>query len=196
MTMVSTTSLWGLLGNEQADEILHRNHPASASGFISRHYVRRWRIVWLKPLVGQVPSQDHVHSYQRLHLVTYVAALDVPRHIVEQLARLLTAHRRRICSPRRSRALGPSGQAVLVLRWFRERGCVHRLARDAGISQATGYRYLHEAISVLAEQAPDLHTVLEYCRDRQMTHVILEGTLIRSDCVAGLRDNGNDLWFG
>lgn len=30
-----------------------------------------------------------------------------------------------------------------MLRWFRERGCVHCLARDAGISQATGYRYLH-----------------------------------------------------
>lgn len=28
-----------------------------------------------------------------------------------------------------------------------------------------------------------------------MTHVILDGTLIRSDCVAGLRDKGNDLWF-
>lgn len=31
---------------------------------------------------------------------------------------------------------------------------MHRLARDAGISQATGYRYLREVISVLAEQAP------------------------------------------
>ncbi|MCG5213118.1 hypothetical protein MBA17_07545 [Streptosporangium sp. KLBMP 9127] len=33
---------------------------------------------------------------------------------------------------------------MLVLRWFRDRGCVHCLARDAGVSQATGYRYLHE----------------------------------------------------
>ncbi len=28
-----------------------------------------------------------------------------------------------------------------------------------------------------------------------MTHVILDGTLIASDCLAGVRDNGNDLWF-
>ncbi|GGT02648.1 transposase family protein [Nonomuraea spiralis] len=28
-----------------------------------------------------------------------------------------------------------------------------------------------------------------------MTHVILDGTLIASDHVAGLRENGNDLWF-
>ncbi|MFE9169774.1 ATP-binding protein [Streptomyces kebangsaanensis] len=26
---------------------------------------------------------------------------------------------------------------MLVLRWFRERGCVHRPARDAGVPQAT-----------------------------------------------------------
>jgi hypothetical protein len=47
------------------------------------------------------------------------------------------------CSPligvgsalRRARALDPLRQAVLVLRWFRERGCGHCLARDAGVSQ-------------------------------------------------------------
>jgi DDE superfamily endonuclease len=128
-------------------------------------------------------------------LVTYVATLDVPRHVVEYLARLLAAHRRRIGTPRNSRALGPFRQAVLVLRWFRERGCVHCLARDAGVSQATGYRYLHEGIDVLAGQAPDLHEVLDRCRGEGMAHVILDGTLIESDRVAGLRENGNDLWF-
>ncbi|MFF5161527.1 transposase family protein [Streptomyces sp. NPDC000348] len=128
-------------------------------------------------------------------MVPYAAMLDVPRRTVEFLARLLAAHRRRIGTPRRSRALGPFRQAVLVLRWFRERGCVHCLAHDAGISQATGYRYLHEGIDVLADQAPDLHEVLERCRKDGMTHVILDGTLIESDRVAGVRENGNDWWF-
>lgn len=128
-------------------------------------------------------------------MVTYVATLDVPRHVVDHLSRLLAAHRRRIGTPRGSRALGPFRQAVLVLRWFRERGCVHCLARDAGVSQATGYRYLHEGIDVLAERAPDLHEVLDRCRREGMTHVILDGTLIESDRLAGVRDNGNDLWF-
>ncbi|WP_199185865.1 hypothetical protein [Streptomyces carminius] len=72
-------------------------------------------------------------------MVTYRALLDVPRHVVEYLARLLTAHRRRIGTPRGPRALGPFRQAVLVLRWFRHRTCVHCLAHDADISQATGY---------------------------------------------------------
>jgi DDE superfamily endonuclease len=128
-------------------------------------------------------------------LVTYAATLDVPRHAVEFLARLLAAHRRRIGTPKGSRALGPFRQAVLVLRWFRERGCVHCLARDADVSQATGYRYLHEGIDVLAGQAPDLHQVLTRCRREDMTHVILDGTLIESDRLAGVRENGNDLWF-
>jgi hypothetical protein len=128
-------------------------------------------------------------------LVTYVATLDVPRHVVDHLSRLLAAHRRRLHTPRGSRALGPFRQAVLVLRWFRERACVHCLARDAGISQATGYRYLHEGIDVLADQAPDLHDVLNRCRRDGMSHVILDGTLIESDRLAGVRENGNDLWF-
>lgn len=93
------------------------------------------------------------------------------------------------------RALGPFRQAVLDLRWFRERACVHCLARDAGISQATAYRYLHEGIDALADQAPDLHDVLNRRRRDGMTHVTLDGTLIASDRLAGVRDNGNDLWF-
>lgn len=70
-------------------------------------------------------------------MVTYAATLDVPRHIVVHLSRLLAARRRRLGTPRGSRALGTFRQAVLVRRWFRERGCVHCLTKDAGISQAT-----------------------------------------------------------
>ncbi|GAA2111184.1 hypothetical protein [Streptomyces synnematoformans] len=115
--------------------------------------------------------------------------------MVEFLARLLAAHRRRIGTPRGSRALGPFRQAVLVLRWFREAGCVHCLAREAGISQATGYRYLHEGIDLLAARAPDLHEVLARCREKGMTHVVLDGTLISCDRVAGATERGNDLWY-
>jgi hypothetical protein len=132
-------------------------------------------------------------------LVTYAAMLDVPRSVVVCLARLLAAHRRRIGTPRRSRALGPFRQAVLVLRWFREGGCIHCLARGAGVSQATGYRYLHEAIDVLAAQAPELNKVLEDCREKGMSHVILDGTLIRTDRVAGTVLNTKakeiDAWY-
>lgn len=132
-------------------------------------------------------------------MVPYVAMLDVPRHVVELVARLLVAHRRSLGTPKGSRALGPFRQSVMVLRWFRERGCVHCLARDAGVSQATGYRYLHEAIDVLAAQAPDLHDVLEQCHRDGMAHVVLDGTLIETDRVAGTHINGDgveiDTWY-
>ncbi|MGW1049116.1 hypothetical protein ACWDBD_16035 [Streptomyces sp. NPDC001118] len=56
-----------------------------------------------------------------------------------------------------------------MLRWFREHGCVHCPARDTGIAQATGYRYLHEGTGVLTAQAPDLHEVLDLCRAQGTT---------------------------
>lgn len=132
-------------------------------------------------------------------MVPYTAMLDVPRHVVEYLAWLLAAHRRHIGTPKGSRRLGCFRQAVMVLRWSREAGCVHCLARDAGIAQATGYRYLHEGIDVLAGQAPDLHQVWDRCRQKGMSHVILDGTLIDTDRIAGttLSTQGEmiDLWY-
>ncbi|GAA0682636.1 hypothetical protein GCM10010193_40480 [Kitasatospora atroaurantiaca] len=59
--------------------------------------------------------------------------LDVQRHVVEYPSRPPAAHRRRIGTPKGSRAPGPFRQAVLVPRWFR----------------------------LLAVLAPDVHKVLE-----------------------------------
>ncbi|GGM20835.1 hypothetical protein GCM10010129_76380 [Streptomyces fumigatiscleroticus] len=117
-------------------------------------------------------------------LVTYVTALDVPRHIVGFFTRLLARRRRRLRTPRGS---GPFRQAALALRWFREHGCVHCLARDVGISTVTDYRYLHEDIDVLADQAPALHEPLTSCQASGMTHLVLDGTRIERDRVAGAR---------
>ena len=72
---------------------------------------------------------------------------------------------------------------------------MHCLARDAGVSQATGYRYLREGIDVLADQAPGLHEILKVCQESGITHVILDDTLIECDRVAGVRENSNDLSF-
>jgi hypothetical protein len=47
--------------------------------------------------------------------------------------------------------------------------CVSCLAWHTGISQATGNRYFHEGIGVLASQAPDLHEVLHGCREARDT---------------------------
>ena len=83
-----------------------------------------------------------------------------------------------------------------MLRWFREDTGIPVLARDAGVSQATGYRYLHEGIDVLADHAPDLHRVLEAGRAAGWSHVVLDGTLIRTDrCRTTNPESGHDLWY-
>ena len=88
-------------------------------------------------------------------MISYRATLDVPRELVLFVAKLLWAERRRRGTPRGSRALTCFWEAVLALRWFRDRTAPDALARDHGISRATAYRYLDEVIEVLAEQAPD-----------------------------------------
>jgi hypothetical protein len=90
---------------------------------------------------------------------------DVPRELAQFVAKLLLAERRRRGTPRGSRALTCFWQAVLGLRWFRDRTTPDALARDHGISRATAYRYLDEVIAVLAGQASELHQALERAQD-------------------------------
>jgi hypothetical protein len=80
-----------------------------------------------------------------------------------------------------SRALSCFWQAVLGLRWFRDRTRPDALARDHGISRATAYRYLNEVIDVLADQAPDLQQALARATDGGIPQVILDGKIIAAD---------------
>ncbi len=129
-------------------------------------------------------------------MITYSATLDVPVETATLVTDLLIAERRRRGTGVGSRAASARTQALLVLRWFREDTGMPTLARDAGVSTATGYRYLHEGIDVLAAAAPDLREVLEAGQAAGWTHVVLDGTLIRTDrCRTKNPDTGHDLWF-
>ena len=129
-------------------------------------------------------------------MITYSATLDVPADTATLLIELLAAERLRRGTGVGSRAASARDQAVLVLRWFREDTPMPTLARDAGVSPATGYRYLHEGIDALAAHAPDLHEVLEAGKADGWTHVVLDGTLIVTDrCHTKKPDTGYDLWF-
>ena len=132
-------------------------------------------------------------------MIAYRATLDVPRELVQFVAKLLWAERRRRGTPRGSRALTCFWEAVLALRWFRDRTCPDALARDHGISRATAYRYLDEVIAVLAEQAPSLHQALERAQGEGLPHVILDGKIIPCDrCKEpAVSVNGEviDLWY-
>ena len=132
-------------------------------------------------------------------MIAYRAALDVPGELAWFVAKLLLAERRRRGTPRGSRALTCFWQAVLGLRWFRDRTGAEALARDHGISRATAYRYLDEVIAVLAGQAPDLHEALRRARDEGFSHVILDGTVIACDrCkepAVSVKGEVIDLWY-
>jgi DDE superfamily endonuclease len=132
-------------------------------------------------------------------VIAYRATLDVPRELAQFVAKLLLAERRRRGTPKGSRALSCFRQAVLGLRWFRDRTAADALARDHGISRATAYRYLDEVILVLAERAPELSEALERAKDQGFSHVILDGTVIACDrCkepAVSVKGEVIDLWY-
>jgi hypothetical protein len=132
-------------------------------------------------------------------VIVYRATLDVPRELVWFVAKLLLAERRRRGTPRGSRALTCFWQAVLGVRWFRDRTAAEALARDHSISRATAYRYLDEVILVLAQEAPDLREVLERANNEGFSHVILDGKVIACDrCkepAISVQGEAIDLWY-
>jgi hypothetical protein len=132
-------------------------------------------------------------------VIAYRATLDVPRELAHFVAKLLLAERRRRGTPRGSRALTCFWQAVVGLRWFRDRTAPDALARDHGISRATAYRYIDEVITVLAGQAPELAEALERAKDQGFPHVILDGKIIPSDrCkepAISVKGEVIDVWY-
>jgi hypothetical protein len=114
-------------------------------------------------------------------VLSYRVMLDVPPALVGYVARLLAARRRELGTPAGSGRLTCAMQAVFVLAWFRDRPDVARLGRGFGISQATAYRYLAEAIEVLAGRAPSLEAALRACRDQGLAYLILDGKVVAAD---------------
>ena len=114
-------------------------------------------------------------------MISYRARLDVSRELARHLAWLLQLERRRRGTRAGTRALTCFWQAVLVLRWFRDRTDPATLGRDHRVSRSTAYRYLDEVITVLADQAPDVHQALQHAHEQNMAYVILDGTIISSD---------------
>ena len=132
-------------------------------------------------------------------MITHRSTLDVSRELAQYLGRLLLAERRRRGTRKDSRALTCFWQAVLGLRWFRQNIDATALGRDHGISRATAYRYLDEVITVLAEQAPDLHEALKRARRDGMAHIILDGKVFSADrCgekTTSVKGKQIDVWF-
>lgn len=117
-------------------------------------------------------------------MLSYRVTLDVPFQLAVFVSGLLAGHRREIGTPAGSRALTCWKQAVFALAWFRDRPDIPRLGKGFGISQATAYRYIDEAITVLAAKAPSLRQALEKAGERGLPYLILDGKIVASDRCA------------
>jgi hypothetical protein len=132
-------------------------------------------------------------------VITYRAMLDVPAELLRYLTRLLRAERRRRGTPAGSRKLSCRDQAILALRWFRDRTRIEALGRDHGISRATAYRYVTEAVDVLSAQATGLPEALERAMADGVPYVILDGKVFAGDrCsrpATSVKGEQIDAWY-
>ena len=113
-------------------------------------------------------------------MLTYPATIPLSTRTLTHLAGQLRRHR--TARGTRWRRLDPGKQALLVLAHVRNGDTYTRLAAGFGIGVATVYRYIREALDLLAGTAPGLEQVVY--RASRLLWVILDGTLIPIDRVA------------
>jgi DDE superfamily endonuclease len=127
--------------------------------------------------------------------VSHRASLDVSASVLKAVTGWIARHRRRPGSRPAQRAGTVHAQVTLVLRWLRHRLDLRTLAADAGLSIATAYRYLHEALDVIAAHIPTLDDVLDRAHAAGLPFLCLDGTLIPTDRVAARAERGHHLWY-
>jgi hypothetical protein len=117
-------------------------------------------------------------------VIAYPAMLDVPRELVQEVARLLRDERRARGTRTGARMLTCWNQALMVLAWFRNHGDIALVGAGFRVSRATSYRYRDEVVDVLADQAPDLHDALSQVAAQGWSHVVMDGKVFRTDRTA------------
>lgn len=132
-------------------------------------------------------------------MIAYRATLDVPRELVLYVSRLLATERQARGTRTGTRALTCFRQALFVLVWFRKGEDITALGAGFGISRATSYRYLAEAIAALTAQTTDLHTALRQVAADGWSHVILDGKLFDCDRLSettlSVKGETIDAWY-
>lgn len=113
-------------------------------------------------------------------MLSYPATIPLSTRSLNHLASLIRTHRHQRRS--RWRRLDPSRQALLAPAHLRNGDTVTRLAAGFEVGVATAWRYIREAITLLAATADDLHQAMS--RIRRLAYAILDGTLIPMDRVA------------
>jgi DDE superfamily endonuclease/Helix-turn-helix of DDE superfamily endonuclease len=110
---------------------------------------------------------------------SYPAGISVSNHALITVADALR-HRRTVVGTR-WRRLTAGRQALLVLAHLRKGETYTDLATGFGIGTTTVFRYIREALDVLATLAPSLHQAMTTAASKAF--VILDGTLLSIDRV-------------
>lgn len=113
-------------------------------------------------------------------MLVYPSGIDLSRRTLRHLSGLLAGHRRRIGS--RWRRLTCGRQALLVLAHLRCGDTYAGRASGFRIGIATAYRYIREAVDLLAALAPMLQQAMTTVRKK--AYVILDGTELPIDRIA------------
>ncbi|WP_344266961.1 transposase family protein, partial [Streptomyces sodiiphilus] len=116
-------------------------------------------------------------------MLVYPSGLDLSSSHLRYLARHLAARRAAIGS--RWRRLSSGRQALLVLAHLRNGHPYAQLAAGFGIGTTTAYRYITEAVEVLAALAPTLAEAVRTASRKAF--VLLDGTLVSIDRIAADR---------
>lgn len=116
-------------------------------------------------------------------MLVYPSAIDLSSSGLRLLSRELAARRRRIGT--RWRRLTCRRQALLALAHLRCGDTYAQLAAGFNIGIGTVYRYITEAVEVLARRAPTLEEAVTVATTKAF--VILDGTLVPIDRIAADR---------
>ncbi|MEU2183638.1 transposase family protein [Streptomyces thermolilacinus] len=116
-------------------------------------------------------------------MLVYPSGVDLSSPALRFLAQQLRRHRRGIGS--RWRRLTAGRQALLTLAHLRMGHTYVQLAAGFGIGTTTAYRYVTEAVGLLAALAPSLDDAVRAASTK--AYLILDGTLLPIDRVAADR---------
>ncbi|GAA0954757.1 transposase family protein [Actinocorallia libanotica] len=118
-------------------------------------------------------------------MLFYRAAVDLSRSTLNYVAGVIRRHRKALASP--WRRLSPARQALLVLVHLRKDETYLELGAGFGVSATTAWRYVQEVVTLLSARSPKLAQALRKARRDRLGHLVLDGTLIRTDRVAADR---------
>lgn len=118
-------------------------------------------------------------------MLFYRSSLPLSRSTMDYLGGVLRRHRRRIGS--KNRALTAGRQALMALAYLKNAETFAQLGAGFGVGTTTAWRYVNEAVELLAARSPKVRAALRRAKEHGVGYVVLDGTLIPIDRVAADR---------